>query len=565
MSLVPHWAWRRRRPAFFTLLAILAFLLVGAQFGIGPLAAKPTLEQRIERILKRELRKAEAPRDCFDPDDADAVKEEGRPRCPPDRSLPKGCPLPPSDLRRNLDLRPVTFCDADGFDEPDSKDKGCTVPMKKTRHCDAADVKSWYVLRSSAGIIPHSIPYGCPHQMFAGFSGESEAYYPRFLAGKENGIWNISVDYRYSSDVPVTYFDPPLYNLRAPPLPYTEKRKREQLATAFVSNCASHNDREKWLEDMDRLIKVASYGQCKRNAEVDEDIAKEFASNRWRLKIEASRRFLFQLVFENSDETDYVTEKLYQALEAGTVPIYMGAKGQIWRHLPNRSSIIYVADFKGPEELAAHVLKVAANETLYNSYLEWRNYPFSKEWKELERISYVGWRCRTAHLVSGVPYRWRGAFDNQPDGVYEYGASEKLKATGESAEGSGWADPWLDGLEGWKSLRREAWIDRKREEIRKRLIEGQKVTKEQLKESAPLVTGAMVAALFIAAVVGVTVGLAIYRTFAKRRQRSAGGRGRASGTGSSRQRGRSMSPPFSLPIAIGPGESDNLLPRLPAP
>jgi hypothetical protein len=319
------------------------------------------------------------------------------------------------------------------------------------------------------------------------------------------------------------------------------------------------NDREHWLEELLRLLKVESYGACHNNAVVDPEVAKKVKGNPWKTKIEVSRRFLFQLVFENSDVTDYVTEKLYQALEAGTIPVYIGAKGEVWRHLPNRTSIIYVADFKGPEDLAAYVQKVAENVTLYNSYLEWKKWPFSKEWKELELISYVGWRCRAAHLVAGIPYPWRGAFDDQPEGVYEHFADEKLKVRGASAEGSSWKDPWKEDEISWKSRRRDAWIARKRVEIRKQLL-AKMPSAEQVKKSASLVSGAATFGIFVASSAIVLVALVMYRAKLRKERR-----GRSREGDWQRRRGRSMSPPFTLPISIGGADGDQLLPRLPAP
>ena len=38
-----------------------------------------------------------------------------------------------------------------------------------------------------------------------------------------------------------------------------------------------------------------------------------------------ARQYLFTIAIENSLEYDYVTEKLWQPLAAGSVPIYLGA------------------------------------------------------------------------------------------------------------------------------------------------------------------------------------------------------------------------------------------------
>ena len=37
------------------------------------------------------------------------------------------------------------------------------------------------------------------------------------------------------------------------------------------------------------------------------------------------RRYKFYLAFENTNEPGYVTEKVYDALDAGVIPVYLGA------------------------------------------------------------------------------------------------------------------------------------------------------------------------------------------------------------------------------------------------
>jgi len=53
----------------------------------------------------------------------------------------------------------------------------------------------------------------------------------------------------------------------------------------------------------------------------------------------------FYLAFENSNTKDYVTEKVFHAWRAGTVPIYMGAEN-IADFAPHPHSYIATSDFK---------------------------------------------------------------------------------------------------------------------------------------------------------------------------------------------------------------------------
>ncbi|KAJ6707818.1 ALPHA- 13 -FUCOSYLTRANSFERASE [Salix viminalis] len=79
-------------------------------------------------------------------------------------------------------------------------------------------------------------------------------------------------------------------------VPKTEKA----LAVAFISNCGAHNFRLQALNVLEKFIKIVD-------------------------KVETLKRYKFSLAFENSNEEDYVTEKFFQSLVAGTIPVVIGA------------------------------------------------------------------------------------------------------------------------------------------------------------------------------------------------------------------------------------------------
>jgi hypothetical protein len=58
-------------------------------------------------------------------------------------------------------------------------------------------------------------------------------------------------------------------------------------------------------------------------------------------------QYKFALAFENNNVTDYVTEKYVNVLQAGTVPVYMGAPN-IDSWVPGERAIIKTSDFSGP-------------------------------------------------------------------------------------------------------------------------------------------------------------------------------------------------------------------------
>eukprot|EP01033_Poteriospumella_lacustris_P005267 gene5267-3763_t len=66
---------------------------------------------------------------------------------------------------------------------------------------------------------------------------------------------------------------------------------------------------------------------------------------RLRFKREAMAKYKFYLAFENTNERGYVTEKVFDALYAGVVPVYLGSKVDCQALMPSAHSVIYVDDF----------------------------------------------------------------------------------------------------------------------------------------------------------------------------------------------------------------------------
>lgn len=111
-------------------------------------------------------------------------------------------------------------------------------------------------------------------------------------------------------------------------------------------------------------------------------------------KRELVRKYKFHLALENCDEKDWVTEKIYQTLLAGVVPVYVGADN-IADFIP-KSAFIRAADFKSPRELTDYLVYVAGNRTAYEEFRAWRiNGPNSYEWRHLN------WTFETS-TASGV-------------------------------------------------------------------------------------------------------------------------------------------------------------------
>ena len=93
-------------------------------------------------------------------------------------------------------------------------------------------------------------------------------------------------------------------------------------------------------------------------------------------KFTFQKKFKFSIAFENGKGDGYVTEKIFQAYQSNTIPIYIGTKDVIKDFNPE--TFINGNDFDTLDELIKYVIKVDNDNELYNSYM---NKPvFSKKW-----------------------------------------------------------------------------------------------------------------------------------------------------------------------------------------
>lgn len=74
---------------------------------------------------------------------------------------------------------------------------------------------------------------------------------------------------------------------------------------------------------------------------------------------------------DNSNLKDYVTEKVYDGLVAGCVPLYLGAPN-IQNYIPDNNSIINVDQLGSVEALKDELERLAADDDAYDEKLSWK-------------------------------------------------------------------------------------------------------------------------------------------------------------------------------------------------
>lgn len=103
-------------------------------------------------------------------------------------------------------------------------------------------------------------------------------------------------------------------------------------------------------------------------------------------KLQFIKDYRFTISFENSSFPGYTTEKIYEAMISGSIPIYWGNE-RIGEEF-NTKSFINVHDFKNLHDVVEHVLELENNPTMFSNLLlqPWIFPTIHKNYFEEERV-----------------------------------------------------------------------------------------------------------------------------------------------------------------------------------
>lgn len=240
---------------------------------------------------------------------------------------------------------------------PASEAYGCEFTTDVTR-LPEADAVLFDVAK--AGRVVDAPKY--PGQRWIALSMESALHYPWLVEAGFMRHFEITMTQRRDATVWVPYFGPStIAALLTPP-------RTKSGAAAAVYLQSSHFDRSGRVEYVRELMKrvtVASFGRVLNNqggARIGPSVS---------AKLELIGRYRFTLAFENAREPDYVTEKFYHPLIAGSVPVYLGAPN-VDEFAPAPRCFIDAMRFTGPAELAALLNRLLEDEGAYGKYLGWK-------------------------------------------------------------------------------------------------------------------------------------------------------------------------------------------------
>lgn len=203
----------------------------------------------------------------------------------------------------------------------------------------------------------------------------SAFYYPDQLKLLDDKF-NLTVTYQRDSDVQIPYGS--YWILPSKSLAYKSKMKMDYLSgkkrkVAWVaSNCKTSSRREEFVNQLEKYIPIDTYGKC-GNLTADSESANNFREM-------IAQDYLFYIAFENSDCDDYISEKFWNSLHVGLIPIVRGLRPN-YKKLAPPNSYIQVESFVSPKQLATHLEQISRNTTLFHQYHQWRrlydaNYKF---------------------------------------------------------------------------------------------------------------------------------------------------------------------------------------------
>jgi Glycosyltransferase family 10 (fucosyltransferase) C-term/Fucosyltransferase, N-terminal len=209
-------------------------------------------------------------------------------------------------------------------------------------------------------------------QIWVAYSLESEANWtvlgdPEFMS-----MFDYEVSYRQTADVWEPYFTAEDVSM----MRSSVVKPKDKFCAAFISSDWNLSKRKQLLYRLMGYLSIDSYGSFMNNQTLPEDTGTPYSQERAQVKLRTISNYRFTLAFENSISTDYVTEKFFQPLIAGSIPVYWGAPN-IEEFSPGENAYINAADFSSIQELA-EFLKTVDDAP----YHQWRTQPIRSSFLE---------------------------------------------------------------------------------------------------------------------------------------------------------------------------------------
>ena len=206
-----------------------------------------------------------------------------------------------------------------------------------------------------------------PGQVWVAWSMESTVNYPVLNNPIFLSRFDLAMNYARTADIWYPYHPSRANWVEALKQPLSAKTERAPIVM-FQSAPNNMSQRIEYARELMGRVEVDSYGRVLKNRsllEVDHGPA---------TKLVTIARYKFCLSLENALEIDYVTEKFFDPLLVGTVPVYRGAPN-ISQLAPGKYAFINADDFSSANELAVYLQELDRDNEAYQRFLRWREEP----------------------------------------------------------------------------------------------------------------------------------------------------------------------------------------------
>ncbi len=249
-------------------------------------------------------------------------------------------------------------------------------PLFGPRNAADADAVVFHLPTLPADFLRHHFkPEG---QIWIAWCLESPVTCQAFADPELRKRFDLTISYERSADVWAPYFVPEsAESMRRPPLPISA---RERVAVVHLqSNPYDACERNRYVFDLMRKIRVDSCGKVFPTC--DREVGPGWAG-----RVALMKGYKFTLAMENSLSSDYVTDKFFDPLTVGSVPVYRGS-ADVRELAPHPESYIDAADFESPAHLAQYLKELDRDDAAYARLHAWREKGFSPAFRaHLERL-----------------------------------------------------------------------------------------------------------------------------------------------------------------------------------
>lgn len=247
---------------------------------------------------------------------------------------------------------------------------GCSLTddWREYPQSDAVLIHHREVATGTAELPPEPRP---PAQQWIWMNYESPSHTPRLW--RFNGVFNLTMSYRTDSDIflPYGYLIPGSRKAKVTQTNYAQKLRapslsrlhRPRLVAWVISHWAESHARVAFYYRLRRYIHVDVFGRAGRPLPEDSGGGSV---------VRLVRRYQFYLALENSQHTDYITEKLWNAILAGAVPVVLGPPRQNYERFLPPEAFVHVDDFPTVRELAGYLLMLRRDPARLRRHLDWR-------------------------------------------------------------------------------------------------------------------------------------------------------------------------------------------------